>query len=71
MYNSAMFARMTLAAAWFVATEGPSFAPASQAEFASKLVRLEAQKVTAIEEDDLELALHLKKAISVLKRSAR
>jgi len=54
-----------------LATEGPSFAPASQAEFASKLVRLEAQKVKAIEEDDLEFALHLKKAISVLKRSTR
>jgi len=53
------------------ATDDPGLASESQAEFEGRLARLEAQKVLAIEKDDLELALQLKKAISVLKRSAR
>ena len=52
-------------------TDGPTFAPVSQDEFESKLARFEAQKAQAIEQDDLQWALHLKNAISVLKRSAR
>ena len=52
-------------------TDGPTFAPADEATFATKLQNLEAHKSKAIATDDLELALHLKHAISVLRRSPR
>jgi hypothetical protein len=53
------------------ATDGPTYAPASQDEFNSKLAELAEKKIKAIESDDLELALHYKNALSVLKRSDR
>tara|TARA_Y100000780_G_scaffold24621_1_gene20513 strand:+ start:2885 stop:4048 length:1164 start_codon:yes stop_codon:yes gene_type:complete len=53
------------------ATDGPTYAPASQGEFDAKLADLTAKKMRAIEIDDLELALHYKNALSVLKRSER
>ena len=51
--------------------DGPTFAPSDEDSFARKLRSLEDRKAAAIAEDDLELALHLKHAISVLKRSPR
>ena len=51
--------------------DGPTFAPSDQDSFAQKLSSLEDRKARAIAEDDLELALQLKHAISVLKRSPR
>ena len=53
------------------AMDGPTFAPVSKDEFDAKLVGLAEKKMQAIESDDLELALHYKNAISVLKRSDR
>ena len=53
------------------ALDGPSFAPSDEESFAQKLRSLEDNKARAIADDDLELALHLKHAISVLKRSPR
>ncbi len=53
------------------AVDGPTFAPVSKDEFDAKLVGLAEKKMQAIESDDLELALHYKNAISVLKRSDR
>ena len=53
------------------AMDGPTFAPVSKDEFGAKLVELAEKKMKAIESDDLELALHYKNAISVLKRSDR
>ena len=53
------------------ATDGPTYAPASQGEFDAKLADLTAKKMRAIEVDDLELALHYKSALSVLNRSER
>ena len=53
------------------ATDGPSFAPRDDAAFAAKLADLETRKAEAVAVDDLELALHLKHAISVLGRSER
>ena len=53
------------------AMDGPTFAPVSKDEFDAKLVELAEKKMKAIESDDLELALHYKNAISVLKRSDR
>ncbi|HBP15221.1 MAG TPA: hypothetical protein DD457_08455, partial [Gammaproteobacteria bacterium] len=53
------------------AMDGPTFAPVSKDEFDAKLVELAEKKMQAIESDDLELALHYKNAISVLKRSDR
>ena len=41
--------------------------PADEAAFNEKLRELEARKSEAIATDDLERALHLKNAISVLK----
>ena len=51
--------------------DGPTFAPSDEDSFAQKLSSLEDRKARAIAEDDLELALQLKHAISVLKRSPR
>ena len=51
--------------------DGPAFAPTDEDAFQRKLERLESRKAHAIAADDLELALHLKNAISVLKRSPR
>ena len=51
--------------------DGPTFAPASDEHYECKLRDLETRKREAVVADDLELALHLKNAISVLKRSAR
>ena len=51
--------------------DGPAFAPADDAAFRRKLADLRAAKATALAEDDLELALHYKRAISVLQRSPR
>ena len=51
--------------------DGPAFAPAGEDDYRRKLRDLEARKVEAVAADDLELALHLKRAISVLKRSPR
>ena len=51
--------------------DGPAFAPTDEDAFQSKLERLASRKAQAIADDDLELALHLKNAISVLKRSPR
>ena len=51
--------------------DGPTFAPADEDSFAQKLRCLEDRKARAIAQDDLELALELKHAISVLKRSPR
>ena len=53
------------------ATDGPTFAPSDEKAFQRKLRQLEARKAEAIAVDDLELALHCKRAISVLKRSPR
>jgi hypothetical protein len=53
------------------AMDGPTFAPVSKDEFDAKLVELAEKKMKAIESDDLELALHYKNAMSVLKRSDR
>ena len=53
------------------AMDGPTFAPVSKDEFDAKLADLTAKKMRAIEIDDLELALHYKNALSVLKRSER
>ncbi len=53
------------------AIDGPGFAPRDEAKFAAKLDDLEARKARAIADDELELALHLKRAISVLRRSPR
>ena len=53
------------------AMDGPTFAPVSKDEFDAKLLELAEKKMEAIESDDLELALHYKNAISVLKRSDR
>lgn len=53
------------------AIDGPTFAPRNEATFAAKLADLETRKANAIAADDLELALHLKRAISVLQRSPR
>ena len=52
-------------------TDGPTFAPRDETAFAAKLADLEARKAEAVANDDLELALHLKHAISVLRRSER
>ena len=51
--------------------DGPAFAPASEDAYRRKLERLEARKAQAIAADDLEQALHLKHAISILRRSPR
>ena len=51
--------------------DGPAFAPASEDAYRHKLERLEARKAQAIAADDLEQALHLKHAISILRRSPR
>ena len=51
--------------------DGPTFAPSDEDAFARKLQCLEDRKARAIAADDLELALELKHAISVLKRSPR
>ena len=51
--------------------DGPAFAPTDEDAFQRKLERLASRKAQAIADDDLELALHLKNAISVLKRSPR
>ena len=51
--------------------DGPAFAPASEDAYRRKLKRLEARKKQAIAADDLEQALHLKHAISILRRSPR
>jgi len=51
--------------------DGPGFAPASDTDFQDKLADLETRKTQAVADDDLELALHLKRAISILKRSPR
>lgn len=48
-----------------------AFAPADPAEFAARIATLEQQKAQAITSDDLERALTLKKAISVLRRLPR
>ena len=53
------------------ALDGPTFAPAQDEAYVRKLERLEVRKAEAVAADDLELALHLKNAISVLKRSPR
>ena len=53
------------------ALDGPTFAPAADEAFERKLRMLETKKAAAIAADDLEQALHLKNAISVLKRSPR
>ena len=53
------------------AMDGPTYAPASQDQFNSKLAELAEKKIKAIESDDLELALHYKNALSVLNRSDR
>ena len=53
------------------AVDGPTFAPADDAAFQRKLASLSAAKAAAVAEDDLELALHYKRAVSVLRRSAR
>lgn len=52
-------------------TDGPAFAPADDDDYRRKLQDLETRKAEAVAADDLELALHLKRAISVLKRSPR
>lgn len=51
--------------------DGPAFAPAGEEAWAAKLAELEARKAEAVAADDLELALHYKRAISVLRRSPR
>ena len=51
--------------------DGPTYAPVDEAAFTEKLRGLEARKAKATAADDLELALHLKNAISVLRRSPR
>ena len=51
--------------------DGPSFAPVNQADFEEKLAALENAKRTAIERDNLEAALRIKKTISVLRRAPR
>ena len=51
--------------------DGPTFAPADEAAFERKLETLASRKADAIAADDLELALHLKNAISVLRRTPR
>lgn len=51
--------------------DGPTFAPAEDEAFDRKLRSLEAEKAAAVQADDLERALHLKNAISVLKRAPR
>ncbi|MYD98639.1 MAG: hypothetical protein F4X98_14820 [Gammaproteobacteria bacterium] len=51
--------------------DGPAFAPADDTNYGRKLEELETRKTEAVAADDLELALHLKRAISVLKRSPR
>lgn len=53
------------------ALDGPGFAPENEAAFEAKVADLERQKSAAIAVDDLEQALHLKHAISVLHRSPR
>ena len=52
-------------------TDGPTFAPKDEAAFAAKLQDLEARKAEAIADDNLDLAQHLKRTISVLQRSPR
>lgn len=49
------------------ALDGPTYAPADEAAFNEKLRVLKARKSEAIATDDLERALHLNNAISVLK----
>ena len=51
--------------------DGPTFAPVGDDAYERKLKVFEAQMADAVAADDLELALHFKHAISVLKRSAR
>ena len=51
--------------------DGPSFAPVNQADFEEKLAALENAKRAAIERDNLEAALRIKKTISVLRRAPR
>ena len=51
--------------------DGPTFAPADDDAFRHKLEGLLVSKVSAIVDDDLEEALRLKNAISVLERSPR
>ena len=51
--------------------DGPAFAPASEDAYRHKLEHLEVRKAQAIAADDLEQALHLKHAISILRRSPR
>ena len=53
------------------ALDGPTFAPADEEAFQRRLADLEAAKAAAVAHDDLELALHYKHAISVLRRSPR
>ena len=52
-------------------TDGPTFAPRNDAAFERKLRSLGERKAAALAADDLDLALHLKNAISILKRSPR
>ena len=52
-------------------SDGPTFAPLDQDAFDAKLARLVEQKAAAIAADDLQRALHFKRAISVFKRSPR
>ena len=51
--------------------DGPTFAPADDDAFEHRLWSLQTQKASATTADDLESALHLKNAISVLKRTPR
>ena len=51
--------------------DAPTYAPADEAAFNEKHRELEARKSEAIATDDLERALHLNNAISVLKSSPR
>ena len=53
------------------AVDGPTFAPADDVAFQRKQASLSAAKAAAVAEDDLELALHYERAISVLRRSPR
>jgi hypothetical protein len=51
--------------------DGPGLAPESDGAFTALIARLGAAKAAAIDADDLERALRLKKTISVLERSPR
>ncbi|MYA18405.1 MAG: hypothetical protein F4Z28_17365 [Gammaproteobacteria bacterium] len=51
--------------------DGPTYAPLDDDAFAAELRSLEEDKAAALAIDDLELALHLKRAISNLKKSPR